>query len=174
MVSSSEKPARPKVIVGFALVTLFITTYTIILLRSDIPVPSFKNAVIMLLSAALATASVLAPLCHSSSRAVAFFSIILSIALTAATLGVTCVRWRQALETADEWAVPHNIDPSLIPGNVNSDVWRLVVPGNVNLDLWKLVRNREYGIGVIVGAALDLAVNVLNGLVAVVRWRSDY
>ncbi|KAL8353881.1 hypothetical protein RB601_003632 [Gaeumannomyces tritici] len=52
-----------------------------------------------------------------------------------------------ALATADQWAVPHDINPSLIPGDVN------------NTNLWKLVRGRDYGIGVIIGAILQLLVN---------------
>lgn len=129
----------------------FIFIYSIILLCADIPVPEFKNAVIMLLCTSLVTGCILVPICMIPSRAVGAMCVALSIAISTASLGVVCARWRQALETADEWAVPSDVDPSRIPLGANPN-------------LWKLVRNEKYGIGVIVGAALELAVNILSGL----------
>ncbi|KAL8316039.1 hypothetical protein RB597_000101 [Gaeumannomyces tritici] len=118
--------------------------YTIILLCSDIPVPEFKQAVALFLSSILITAWVLAPMCSIfPSRIVGIVCTGSSFVLSVVALALVCVRWQQALKTADEWSVPRNVDLSLVP--VDADP-----------NLWKLVRNRQYGIGVIVGAALDL------------------
>ncbi|KAL8378063.1 hypothetical protein RB595_008655 [Gaeumannomyces hyphopodioides] len=136
----------------FSPVSIFIFIYTIILLCADIPVPEFKNAVIMLLCSTMVTNLVLTPICLIPSRILGIICTGISVALSTATLAIVCVRWRQALEIADEWSVPFNVDPSRIPGNANPD-------------LWKLVRNQQYGSGVIVGAAVDLALNVLCALI---------
>ncbi|EJT68114.1 hypothetical protein GGTG_14308 [Gaeumannomyces tritici R3-111a-1] len=136
----------------FHSVGTFIFIYTIILLCSDIPVPEYKTAVVLLLVSYLVNSLILFPLSLIPVPLIGFSAAFASVALSVATLAVVVVRWNLALATADQWAVPHNIDPSLIPEDANPN-------------LWKLVRNKQYGIGVTVGAALDLVGNLLGAII---------
>ncbi|KLU86898.1 hypothetical protein MAPG_05905 [Magnaporthiopsis poae ATCC 64411] len=119
------------------------------------PGPEYKTAVVLLLSSNLITLCVLFPFSLIPHRVVGYIALILSLVLSAATLAVVVIRWNEALAIAGQWAVPYNVDPALIPEEVNPT-------------LWKLVRNRQYGIGITVGAAVDLAVHAFAAALAIV------
>lgn len=64
------------------------------------------------------------------------------LALSVAALALVVTGWLSALSKADDWALPPGGNPA--------------VPPQYDPGLWKLVRNRQYGIGIIVGSVLDL------------------
>ncbi|KLU86127.1 hypothetical protein MAPG_05146 [Magnaporthiopsis poae ATCC 64411] len=128
--------------------------FCIILLFSPIPIPEFRQAIILLLCASFSSmicgdASTLEML----SPPVAIICAVSNLILYIASLVLTVVRWDKALAQAGEWEIPNNAT--------------ITIPHDVNPELWLMVHGTRYGSAVVALAAVQFAGGLLSGVVGI-------